>query len=88
MKADMVNASANNKEKKRVGSMCVNEEGRAVTAPAISWCYSVFNALLDYMGQRRFEYSEIMATRKIHAVVSSNLNSSQEQVSITNYFSK
>jgi hypothetical protein len=88
MKADTVNAYAKRQGEKRVGSMRVKEEEKAVTAPVISWCYSEFNTLLGYMGQRGFEYKGIMATSKINAVVSSNLNSSQEQVSITNYFSK
>jgi hypothetical protein len=40
------------------------------------------------MGQRRFEYSDITAARKIHTAMKRSLNSSQKQVTITHYFSK
>jgi hypothetical protein len=46
------------------------------------------HTLLDYMGQRGLEYTDITAARKICTAVSSSLNSSQKQATITNYFSK
>jgi hypothetical protein len=42
----------------------------------------------DYVGQRWFEHSDITAIKKIHTALRRSLNSSQQQGTITNYFSK
>jgi hypothetical protein len=46
------------------------------------------DTLLDYVGQRGFEYSDITAASKIHTAVRRSLNNSQKQATITKYFSK
>jgi hypothetical protein len=46
------------------------------------------DTLLDYMGQRGFEYSDITATSKIDTAMIRSLNSSQKQAPISNCFSK
>jgi hypothetical protein len=46
------------------------------------------DTLLDYMGQRVFEYSNITDTRKIFTAVRTSLNNLQKQATFTNYFHK
>lgn len=46
------------------------------------------DTLLDFMGQRRFKYRDITAIRKMHTAMKRSVNSSLEQVTITDYFSK
>jgi hypothetical protein len=64
----------NEREKKRVERMRVKKD-KAVSASVIAWHYSALT-LLDYMGQRAFEYSTITALRRICTVVRRSLNSS------------
>jgi hypothetical protein len=77
----------NKREKKRVGRMRVKKKDKAVSESVIAWHYSVLT-LLDCMGQRGFEYSDITAARKIHTAVRRSPNSLQKQANITHYFSK
>jgi hypothetical protein len=67
--------------------MRVKNKDKAVSI-SHSMALQCVDTLLDYMGQRGFEYSDITATRKIHTAVRRSLNSSQKPVTITNYFSK
>jgi hypothetical protein len=62
------------------------EKDKAVSVSVIAWHCSVLT-LLDYMGQRRLEYSDITGDRKIHAAIRRSLNSSEKQVTIADYFS-
>jgi hypothetical protein len=72
----------NKSEKKRIG----RNHSKVVNASVIAWHYNVLT-LLDYMGQRAFEYSNITATREIlcHEEESKHLG---KQATITHYFSK
>jgi hypothetical protein len=72
-----------------VGRMRVVKKEKAVSAPD-AWHYSVLT-LLNYMGQRGFEYSDITATRKICTAMRRSLNSSQKKKkngTITHCYSK
>jgi hypothetical protein len=66
----------NTREKKR-GEDESEEEGRLsmVVSVSHSMALQCVDNLLDFMGQRGFEYSEITATRKICIAVSRHLNS-------------
>jgi hypothetical protein len=61
--------------KKRVGRMRVKKKDKAVSESVVAWHYSALT-LLDCMGQRWFEYSDITAARKICAAMMRSLNSS------------
>jgi hypothetical protein len=56
----------------------------------VSYCVVLqcVNILLDYLGQRRFEYNDITVARKICTAVRMSLNNSQKQATIKKYFSK
>jgi hypothetical protein len=72
----------NKREKNRVERMRMNK--KVVSMLVMAWHYSVLTPL-DYMGQGGFEYSDITAAGKIRTAVRKSLNSSQKQVTITNY---
>jgi hypothetical protein len=61
---DIANAAMKQREKKK---------DKAVSVSVIAWHYNVLT-LLDYMGQRGFEYSDITATRKVHTSMRRSLN--------------
>jgi hypothetical protein len=73
--------------KEWVRRMRVKKE-KVVNASITAWFYIVFNTLPDYVGQKRFKYSDITSDSKICTAVNSSLNSSQKQVTTANYFSK
>jgi hypothetical protein len=70
--------------KKRIGRMRVKKKDKAVSVSVIAWCYNVLT-LLDYMGQRAFEYSDITATSTTHTVMQRSLNSLQKQATIIHH---
>jgi hypothetical protein len=82
---DIANTAAKQKVEEDGGNES-EEEGESVR---VSHCMVLqcVDTLLDYMGHRGFEYSDITAVRKICTAVRS-LNSSQEQATIRNYFFK
>jgi hypothetical protein len=67
--------------------MRVKKKEKAVSI-SHSTALQCVDTLLDYMGQSRFKYSDITATKNIHTTMRRSINSSQKKVTITNYFSK
>jgi hypothetical protein len=64
------------------------EEGESSERIRHSMALQCVDTLLDSIGQRGFEYSDITTARKIHLAMRRSLNSLQKQAIITNYFSK
>jgi hypothetical protein len=82
---DSVNAAAKQKgEEKLKGRMRVKKREKVVSV-SHSMTPQCVDTLLDYMGQRGSEYSDITATRRIHTAIRRRLNSSQKQVTTANY---
>jgi hypothetical protein len=83
---DIVNAATKQKGEEE-GENESEEKGESVHV-SHSMMLQCVGTLLDYMGHRGFEYSNITAAGNIRTAVRSCLNTSQKQATITNYFSK
>jgi hypothetical protein len=71
-------ANAATKQKGEIGGEEEDEseeEGQSSECVSHSMALQCADTLLDYMGQRGFEYSDIIAARKIHTAMRSSLNS-------------
>jgi hypothetical protein len=79
--------SQSKREKERVERMRVKKKDKVVSASVLAWRYSAL-ILLDCMGQRRFDYSDVTATRNIRTAMRRSLISLQKQLTITHCFSK
>jgi hypothetical protein len=65
-----------------------SDEGESSEFVSHSMALQCVDNLLDCMGQKGFECSDIRATRNIFTAMRRSLNSSQKEVTITNHFSK
>jgi hypothetical protein len=72
---DMLMLLQNKGEKKRVGRMREKKNDIVLSVSVITWHHSVL-ALLDYMGQRGFQYSDITFAINIHTAMWRHPNSS------------
>jgi hypothetical protein len=84
---DIVSASIKQKWEEEDGEDGSEEEGESSECVSYSMALQCVDTVLDYMGQRGFEYSDITAARKIYTAMGKSLSTSQNQVIFIDYFS-
>ncbi|GBM44626.1 hypothetical protein AVEN_37115-1 [Araneus ventricosus] len=72
-----------NRESASTDAKDVLNEGNTVSHSA---ALQSVETLIDYMGQRRFEFSDITAVRKICVDIRQEMNKQQKQRRITDFF--
>jgi hypothetical protein len=77
--AEIVNAAAIQKGEEEGGKDESEEERESSEYISHSMVLQCVDTLLDYMGQRGFEYSDITPTRKMCTAMRRNLNNSQNK---------
>ena len=83
--AEIVTAASQQNKEEDSECESVDEDSDLVSHCTALQCV---DTLLDYRGQREFQYNNIIASRKIRNTVRKNVNSSQKQTNITDYFKK